>query len=100
MLITFAIGCGLGLLAFTRLLNFLLERYHVLTVSFLIGLMIGSLYGLWPFREFEVVNSRRVDFAHVLPRIDTNLAITFAAFLLGCIIILIFDWFEKLNQRT
>ena len=100
LLMTFAIGCGVGLLAFTRLLNFLLERYHDFTVSFLIGLMIGSLYGLWPFREFEVVNSLRVDFAHVLPRIDTNLAITFAAFLLGCIIILIFDWFEKLNQRT
>ena len=100
LLMTFAIGCSVGLLAFTRLLNFLLERYHDFTVSFLVGLMIGSLYGLWPFREFEVVNSQRVDFAHVLPRIDTNLAITFVAFLLGCIIILIFDWFEKLNQRT
>ena len=100
LLITFAIGCGLGLLAFTRLLNFLLERYHDLTVSFLIGLMIGSLYGLWPFREFEVVNSQRIDFAHVLPRINTNLAITFVAFLFGCVIILIFDQFEKLNQRA
>ena len=100
LLITFAIGCGLGLLAFTRLLNFLLERYHDLTVSFLIGLMIGSLYGLWPFREFEVVNSHRIDFAHVLPRINTNLAITFVAFLFGCVIILIFDQFEKLNQRA
>ncbi|MCS5610206.1 MAG: DUF368 domain-containing protein [Candidatus Poribacteria bacterium] len=100
LLITFAIGCGLGLLAFTRLLNFLLERYHDLTVSFLIGLMIGSLYGLWPFREFEVVNSQRIDFAHVLPRINTNLEITFVAFLFGCVIILIFDQFEKLNQRA
>ena len=100
LLITFAIGCGLGLLAFTRLLNFLLERYHDLTVSFLIGLMIGSLYGLWPFREFEVVNSQRIDFAHVLPRINTNLVITFVAFLFGCVIILIFDQFEKLNQRA
>ena len=100
LLITFAIGCGLGLLAFTRLLNFLLERYHDLTVSFLIGLMIGSLYGLWPFREFEVVSSQRIDFAHVLPRINTNLVITFVAFLFGCVIILIFDQFEKLNQRA
>ena len=100
LLITFAIGCGLGLLAFTRLLHFLLEQYYDLTVSFLVGLMLGSLYGLWPFREFEVVNSQRIDFAHVLPGVNTNLAITFVAFLLGCVIILLFYWFEKLNQRT
>ena len=100
MLITFAIGCGLGLLAFTRLLHFLPEQYYDLTVSFLVGLMLGSLYGLWPFREFEVVNSQRIDFAHVLPGVNTNLAITFVAFLLGCVIILLFYWFEKLNQRT
>lgn len=100
LLITFAIGCGLGLLAFTRLLHFLLEQYYDLTVSFLVGLMLGSLYGLWPFREFEVVDSQRIDFAHVLPGVNTNLAITFVAFLLGCVIILLFYWFEKLNQRT
>lgn len=98
LLVTFAIGCGLGLLVFTRLLYFLLERYHDFTVSFLIGLMLGSLYGLWPFRDFEVVNSQRIDFAHVLPKINTNLAITFVAFLLGCAIILMFDQFEKRNQ--
>ena len=51
-----AIGCLFGLLAFTRLLNYLLERYRNLTIAFLIGLMVGSLYGLWPFREFAMVD--------------------------------------------
>ena len=46
-----ALGGVVGLLAFTRLLNYVLERHRDLTVSFLIGLMLASLYGLWPFRS-------------------------------------------------
>ena len=36
-----ALGCLIGLLAFTRLLNFLLRRFNSQTIAFLIGLMIG-----------------------------------------------------------
>ena len=79
-----AVGCLFGLLAFTRLLNYLLERYRNLTISFLIGLMVGSLYGLWPFREFAIVDGERIDTAHILPQLDMNLLITMAAFLVGC----------------
>ena len=85
-----AVGCLFGLLAFTRLLNYLLERYRNLTVTFLIGLMVGSLYGLWPFREFAMVDGERIDTAHILPQLDMNLLITLAAFLVGCGVIYLF----------
>ncbi len=86
-----AFGCLFGLLAFTRLLNYLLERYRNLTIAFLIGLMVGSLYGLWPFREFEMgVDGERIDTAHILPQFDVNLLITVAAFLVGCGVIALF----------
>jgi len=50
-LFVFAMGCIVGLLAFVRLLNYLLKKYHSLTISFLIGLILGSLWVLWPFKE-------------------------------------------------
>jgi putative membrane protein len=90
-----AIGCLFGLLAFTRLLNYLLERYRNLTIAFLIGLMIGSLYGLWPFREFEKVDGERIDIAHILPQLDMNLLITTGAFLIGCGVIFLFARLEN-----
>ena len=91
-----AFGCLFGLLAFTRLLNYLLERYRNLTIAFLIGLMVGSLYGLWPFREFEVgVDGGRIDTAHILPLFDVNLAITVGAFLLGGGVIILFARLER-----
>jgi putative membrane protein len=50
-LAVFAAGCILGILAFVRLLNYLLKRYHDVTMAFLIGLILGSLWVLWPFKE-------------------------------------------------
>ena len=90
-----AIGCLFGLLAFTRLLNYLLERYRNLTIAFLIGLMVGSLYGLWPFREFAMVGGERIDTAHILPQLDVNLLITTGAFLIGCGVIFLFARLEN-----
>ena len=90
-----ALGCLFGLLAFTRLLNYLLERYRNLTVAFLIGLMVGSLYGLWPFREFAMVDGERIDTAHILPQLDMNLLITVGAFLVGGGVILLFTRLEN-----
>ena len=85
-----ALGGVVGLLAFTRLLNYVLERHRDLTVSFLIGLMLASLYGLWPFRSYEVVDEARIDIAHILPQANMNLAITVLAGLIGCGVVLLF----------
>ena len=90
-----ALGGVLGLLAFTRLLNYVFERYHDLTVSFLIGLMVASLYGLWPFRSYAMVGQERIDIAHVLPQANINLVITVIAFLIGCGVVLLFFRLES-----
>ncbi|MDE0688987.1 MAG: DUF368 domain-containing protein [Candidatus Poribacteria bacterium] len=89
------VGCLFGLLAFTRLLNYLLEHYRNLTIAFLIGLMVGSLYGLWPFREFTLIDGERIDTAHILPHFDMNLLITLAAFFVGCGVIYLFTRLEN-----
>jgi putative membrane protein len=93
-----ALGGGLGLLAFTRLLNYVLEHHHDLTVSFLIGLMVASLYGLWPFRIYEMVEEERIDIAHILPQANMNLVITVLAALIGCGVVLLFYRLE--SQRN
>ena len=89
-----ALGGVVGLLAFTRLLNYVFERYHDLTVSFLIGLMGASLYGLWPFRSYAMVGEERIDIAHILPQANMNLVITVLAFLIGCGVVFLFHRLE------
>lgn len=48
---SFASGCLVGLLAFSKLLKWLLANKHDATLAFLVGLMLGSLYKIWPFQR-------------------------------------------------
>lgn len=51
VLLTFAAGCTLGLLGFSRALTWVLKHYHDLTVATLAGFMIGFLNKIWPWRQ-------------------------------------------------
>jgi putative membrane protein len=46
-----ALGCGFGLLAFSRLLRYLLEHRPSTTLAGLTGLMLGSAFKLWPLQQ-------------------------------------------------
>ena len=85
----FSTGCVVGLLLFTRLLKWVLATFHDATIAFLTGLMLGSLVGLWPFREPKLVQDdnisfyERVDFGWIIPPTDTNTMWTLIAFFAG-----------------
>ncbi|MGR5266575.1 DUF368 domain-containing protein [Vibrio astriarenae] len=51
ILALFLTGCVTGLLCFSHLLSWLLNRYRDLTLTFLTGLMIGTLPKIWPWKE-------------------------------------------------
>jgi putative membrane protein len=42
-IITFGIGAVIGILSFSRILNYLLEHHKSITMAFLVGLMVGTL---------------------------------------------------------
>jgi putative membrane protein len=45
----FALGAALGLGAAAKVLSWLLDHYHDLTMAVLVGLLTGSLRALWPW---------------------------------------------------
>lgn len=47
----FAIGAITGILCFSHLLSWLLAKYRDITLTFLTGLMIGTLPKIWPWKE-------------------------------------------------
>ncbi len=51
IIILFGMGCVVGLALSSRLLSWLLRRYHGATLQLLLGFIIGSLPVLWPWRE-------------------------------------------------
>jgi len=50
-LMVVAAGAGLGIIGFSRFLNWILKKYHDMTVAILTGLMLGSLRKIWPWKE-------------------------------------------------
>jgi putative membrane protein len=50
-LVLVAVGAGVGLVTFVRLLSWLFSRYHDVTIALLTGLMLGSLRKIWPWKK-------------------------------------------------
>ena len=48
---TFAAGCAIGILTFSHVLTWVLKHYRDITLTFLTGLMIGTLGKVWPWKE-------------------------------------------------
>jgi len=101
----FSTGCVVGLLLFTRLLKWVLATFHDATIAFLTGLMLGSLVGLWPFREPKLVQDdnisfyERVDFGWIIPPTDTNTMWTLIAFFAGAGLVAAFIKYDEFKAE-
>ena len=51
VLIIFALGCGVGILAFAKFLHWLLGKWERQTMLVLVGFVIGSLVKVWPWND-------------------------------------------------
>lgn len=67
----FAGGCIIGLLAFSKALNWMFKRFHDLTVAILTGFLIGSLNKIWPWKE--TVSWRENSAGEQIPFIQQNI---------------------------
>ncbi|WP_044202161.1 DUF368 domain-containing protein [Flammeovirga sp. OC4] len=47
----FGAGAAIGITSFSRVLSFLLKKYHDFTIALLSGVMIGSLNKVWPWKK-------------------------------------------------
>ena len=97
-----AAGACLGLLAFSRLLNWLLKRQHDLTISILAGLMLGSLRKIWPWKKAAQIiyngNGEKLILppANVFPsQWDNEVFMAISLMALGFLIVFTLGFFSK-----
>ena len=97
----FAVGCIVGLLLFTRLLRILLKNYHDPTLGYLTGLVAGSLYAIWPFKDYVMVGGQtRIDTGNILPNMAAmNTWYTVASILVGVGLVVLFLQYEKNTKK-
>ena len=101
----FGMGIIFGGLLFARLITAVLKRYYNATMAFLMGLMIGSLYALWPFKKSIIIaeqyikkdgvivvveNMRIYTNINEIPQMGSQLLSPLVFFIIGCIIMSFF----------
>jgi len=105
----FGLGCVFGLLSFSRLVAWLLKKYHDATVALLAGFMIGSLNKIWPWKE--TISTRFNSKGEVIPLIQKNIwpteymekvgePLVLQALLFCCIGILLIIGIEKIARLS
>ena len=93
VLLPFAGGALAGLIFFSRLLSYILERWYRVTVVFITGLLLASLTVIWPFRErvYQSAgdNSLPVDTHAVFPAdLSGPVLVSFFFIICGIIVVL------------
>jgi putative membrane protein len=103
-ILIFAAGCVLGLLLFSRIIGWALKHYHQLSYAFLFGMLIASIYVLWPWQQTlnfytdHDGNQQSLEKANVLPGSyeqltgqDPQLLLVLLCLVSGCLLIVVFD---------
>lgn len=96
ILAVFGSGCLVGLLSFTKVLKILLEKYESELMFFLMGLILGSVYSIWPFKKEIIANDVVFYGGNILPEFYTfSFLICSVSFVSGIILVLSFYTYEK-----
>ena len=102
-LVAFGLGCGVGLVLFSKLLRWLLDRHAASTMATLCGFMFGALRKLWPF-QLDLTPSelqwKRKAFEPYLPDFDAQLAGIFVVGAVAGILVLTLGYRAQQHHRS
>jgi len=104
IIIVFCLGCLIGLLSFSRLLNFLLTNFRQLTMAFLTGLMVGSMPKIWPWKEIletKIVRGKShvIWGANIMPEtISAEVLLALVLVIIGFIVVLIIERLARVKE--
>ena len=97
VIIPFVLGLITGLALFSRVLSWLLKTWYQETLSTIIGLLIASLWVIWPFQEriYEMVRGkeRLIDTQpHIPQQITAEVNMAAGMIILGLLLVLVINY--------
>jgi putative membrane protein len=103
ILLPFGLGAVSGLLLFSRVLSFLLSKYYRNTILFIGGLLIASLYVIWPFQErvYTLVREkpRLIASTPIMPtEMSQAVIVSFALIICGLVFVTAISWVSDRKQ--
>ncbi len=104
IIVPFIFGAGVGLIAFTRLLSWLLHRFERPMLLIIGGFLVASLWVIWPFQQRQYASiggtQRLVESSPVAPPWDTIAIEASLLALIGITIVLLAGRLAKMKTST
>ncbi|WP_194768343.1 DUF368 domain-containing protein [Tamlana sp. I1] len=113
ILAVFTLGSLTGLVSFSHVLSYILKRYKSITLSSIIGFIVGSLGVVWPWKTTiykihengeVLLDSRGQKIIHnyerFIPELVLETYLAMGYIILGITIVLALVWFEQKNKKT
>ncbi len=104
VLIPFGLGALTGLVVFSRFIGWLLARFYRATLLVIIGVLIGTLWVIWPFqvRKYELIHNkeRLISSTPYWPDALTQPVIyALLMMLLGlALVLIIYEWAKRVKH--
>jgi uncharacterized membrane protein len=113
VLIIFTIGSITGLVTFSHVLSYILKHYKNITLSTILGFIIGSLGVVWPWKEtlykkktngtfiLDSTGEKIIEnYKRFIPELNTQTYYAIAFIILGIAIVLILELYGKKTRKT
>ncbi|MEZ4793260.1 MAG: DUF368 domain-containing protein [Gelidibacter sp.] len=112
VLVVFTLGSVTGLVTFSHILTYILKHHKNVTISAIIGFIVGSLGVVWPWKKTIYKLSEQGDFLYdstgtkivsnyerFIPQLnnETYLAIVYIA--IGILIVLALEWYGQKTRK-
>lgn len=105
VIVTFSLGCVGGLMSFSRVIIWLLKHYHQLTLLIIKGILIGTLWVIWPFQERIYANvegaQKLLSVTPAWPRaFDSTVAASLAFMTFGFLLVMVIDRLASRRRKA
>jgi uncharacterized membrane protein len=112
VLVVFTLGSVVGLVTFSHILSYILKHYKSITLSAIIGFIVGSLGVVWPWKKtiyklaedgsyiFDSTGTKVVlNYERYIPTNDTETYYAIAFIFLGIIIVLALEYYGQKTRK-
>ena len=113
VLVVFTLGSVTGLVTFSHLLSYILKHYKSITLSAIIGFIIGSLGVVWPWKKtvykanedggflLDSAGEKVIkNYKRFMPELNTETYYAIAFIILGIAIVLALEFYGKKTRKT
>lgn len=100
----FIFGVITGLIVFSRLISYILEYFYQQTILFMTGLLIASLYVIWPFqnRFYEIIQNKEIMISsrpQIPELLSEQVFYSITMMIFGLLIVIILSRFSRESVR-